>query len=97
MKEHLMPLSLCPSCGKELDASSEFGGAGKPKPNDLSICLYCGAFLVFNENMTLRMLEPEELAALPHDLRNTMIEVRGRISAYYEGIADHKDGPSGRA
>jgi hypothetical protein len=50
----------CPECGKHLDATSNLNNTGKPKTDDITLCLYCGAFLLFNADLTVRKMSTEE-------------------------------------
>jgi len=40
-----------------------------PKPGDVSVCAYCTVALVFDEELTMRVLRADEYAALPPRLR----------------------------
>lgn len=58
----------CPDCGKVLDAAKSADGDRAPKPDDLSVCLYCGSILQFDAGMSLVALTPTELRRLdPED------------------------------
>lgn len=48
--------SACPACRKRMDAATALFGEFAPKAGDVSVCFYCGAQLVFNSDMTLRLL-----------------------------------------
>lgn len=50
--------SPCCECGRLLDAAS---GTGFPKPDDFTLCAYCGSINVFNEELKLRAPTEEEL------------------------------------
>ena len=41
------PIPRCPVCRATLAAAAEIGGRGVPIAGDVSICLYCGAPLLF--------------------------------------------------
>lgn len=57
---------LCPACGSRLDAStSMFDEDASPDPGDFSMCLDCGAVLVYARDMTMALAEPADLAKLP--------------------------------
>lgn len=61
--------SRCPACLKTLDAATDPEAAANPKPGDLSVCCYCSVMLVFNTDMTSRLLRQTEFDELPADLR----------------------------
>jgi hypothetical protein len=47
-----------------LDAAMSVKGKAKPKPGDFSVCIYCGIFLRFNDDMTIRAMDLDELQYL---------------------------------
>jgi hypothetical protein len=55
------PLSRCLYYKTKLDAHSVASGpARRPKPNDLTVCLKCGAVMLVGDDLTPRgMTEPE--------------------------------------
>lgn len=67
-------LSLCPRCGKELDASSHPQDS-QPSPGDISVCAYCCAVLEYDSGLKL---VATDLDSLPIELR---IQVRRYIAA----------------
>lgn len=73
----------CPKCGIYLDGASDSHGVGAtPKPGDISICYYCGTFLVFNlvdEKLSLRKLTDEEFDALPEESRAELLRMKKLI------------------
>lgn len=66
---HHTPESKCPYCGHKLDAVSNMSGDTGPSPGDASMCIACGEFLEFDQDMlpitmseTLRNeLDPKQL------------------------------------
>lgn len=47
----------CPSCGANLDAYAPSAGPPRaPVPGDLSVCFHCGVSLVFNPDLSLRLM-----------------------------------------
>lgn len=53
---------LCPECSQLVDAATALDGGRGPKVNDFSLCLYCGALLVFAcvDPHVFRVPTPEE-------------------------------------
>lgn len=58
---------ICPNCGEINDAASAvteriIGGNPKikPKPGDLSICINCGHFCIFDNKLKLRDMNEDE-------------------------------------
>jgi len=73
------PMTPCPLCGYRLDAALGKGQA-TTSPGDLSVCIGCASPLVFNDDLTLRLLRSEEFdnLALPekNELRRYMAAAR---------------------
>lgn len=55
--------NICPNCGKTLDAATACEGDRKPAPGDFTVCIYCAIILRFDNDMNLREVTKEELAA----------------------------------
>jgi hypothetical protein len=63
-----MKPSKCLNCGKVLDAATCTDRESAPTPGSLSVCAYCSAVSMFDENLKLRPLteaEVEEIFADP--------------------------------
>lgn len=43
----------CPHCGKVLDAATPADGVGAPSPGDATLCIDCGEWCVFNDELKL--------------------------------------------
>jgi len=53
-----LPLTFCPTCHQKLDAATEvFGESEQPKAGDVSVCLYCGELLEYDESLRVRKLD----------------------------------------
>jgi hypothetical protein len=70
-----MPESVCVKCKVQLDSATGFGNA-RPKPGDITICLYCGHILEVGDNMELRSLSPQKFLELPDDLQGELTVMR---------------------
>lgn len=57
----------CPVCSEILDGATNVTDDTSPQKGDVSICVYCGSVLVFNEDQTLRIATDEELKSMPAD------------------------------
>lgn len=83
MKTHKTPRATCPECKYFTNRASNSESLNKPKPDDFSICLNCGAWLRFNNDMTFRITESvDEL--LPEQVKymkkaTELILARGRF------------------
>jgi hypothetical protein len=64
IKSSRTPATKCPGCGKILDATT---GIGTPEPGDFSICAYCRTWLIYKDDLTMRLVTTEDLEKLPPD------------------------------
>ncbi len=76
------PGAKCPECESKIDGASPCGDDPElaPTPGDLSMCMYCGVWLLFDEHL-LPSIKATEL-----DARMAPIELRReaeRIRALY--------------
>jgi hypothetical protein len=69
MKDTRVPESRCPFCDAKLDGASSFEGA-VPSPGDASVCVLCASALVFQDDLTVRMMTPAEWAELPDGFKD---------------------------
>ena len=60
---HHVPESECSSCARMLDGAFEINSDVAPQPGDLSVCIYCAAVNVFDDELHHRAPTPLELIA----------------------------------
>jgi hypothetical protein len=59
MPTHLMPVTPCPYCNAPNNAATDPDGEDRPpRPGDVTICISCGEFLLFDAD--LRTVKPSE-------------------------------------
>jgi hypothetical protein len=75
----VIPQQPCPSCGYKLNRARAVKEEGLPSPGDVTVCIECVAWLVFNEALELRVLPLEEIEALDHETFNDMRKVSRAI------------------
>jgi len=63
----------CPNCHNRLDAVT---GPCKPNPNDKTVCIYCGAYLWFADDMHLKLLTDAEFKDLQPQLKRQLMVIR---------------------
>lgn len=75
-------VSACLSCGAPCDAATQFDkpGAVKPKPGDVTICLYCGHIMAFADDLGLRELTGAEMQDVAGDPRILRLQ-KARVAA----------------
>lgn len=63
MADHRTPPVQCPQCKALLDAAASMdeGNTEPPDEGDITVCIYCGAVLMWEFNMQLTLLTEEEL------------------------------------
>lgn len=82
MANHIVPLTLCPECGKNLDRASNAIGTGKPEIGDITICLGCATLLEYIEDFALVKLDLNKIIDDPEfmfdilRLRTTILKRR---------------------
>ena len=60
-KHHRMDHMECPVCGSSLNATREANGTDdKPSENDISVCEFCTAVMVFDKNIKPRIITDQE-------------------------------------
>lgn len=52
----------CPNCKKLLDGFTRLPDKAKPKPGDISVCLYCGEILEFTDDLQLIHADADTIA-----------------------------------
>lgn len=76
MNDGLLPSKPeCPHCKKTLDGFTDPVGDRVPKPEDVTMCLYCGEILQFDERMKLKPI-PEELIK---ELNLKTVQIAGKV------------------
>jgi hypothetical protein len=85
-----VPTNLCLQCGQKLDAATDTLDSGaRPKEDDISLCLYCGAFAAFTGEGRLRPLTDEENSIVNNDPR-IMVAQAAIIAANKAGLFAEK-------
>ena len=56
-----VPLGNCLNCSKPLDAAASLESDDPPRPDDITVCFYCGYIMAFTEDFKLRKLTQEEM------------------------------------
>lgn len=53
----------CPSCRKNLSGATPFTDPGvTPQTDDISVCMHCGAILIYNGDLTQRLASGDDRA-----------------------------------
>ena len=79
----------CPNCGRACDSATNVDDDElRPKPGDLSCCIGCAVTLTYNDDMTSRILTPDEFLALPIEVRTELSRMAAAVKQVHE---DHPD------
>jgi hypothetical protein len=79
--EHL-PEDHCPTCNHLIDARTLVCSSKETTPDpdvenlSLSVCAYCSSYLVFGEDLKVRILDVDELLKLPNDILLSLTRIR---------------------
>lgn len=80
--------AACPCCKKKLTGASGIqDDTSVPEPGDLSICIYCGTILEYEEGFFLHVAPDESLSRLNSEEPEVyiqLIQMRDAILAYIE-------------
>lgn len=63
----ILDKSHCSDCGRLVDAASGANHDFKPKSGDITICLYCGHVMAYDNKLLLRELTKEEMIHIAGD------------------------------
>lgn len=78
----------CPVCLNSVSGASPISkGNAKPKPGDISVCVYCGAILEFDDTLNLQAISEESFQTLPSVTRDAL----NRISEQIKQIAKRRN------
>jgi hypothetical protein len=81
MKDHHVPPSHCPHCGRMNNGATEAGPDGAyPEPGDITVCIQCGAAVKFGAQLQLVELEPGEIESLTPAERDQVLRVVGAVA-----------------
>jgi hypothetical protein len=71
----------CPHCGTNLDAHActTSDESTKPQPDDISVCAYCASFLIYNDDLSLRIFTDDDYRALEPRIANVMIAMQKQL------------------
>lgn len=56
-----VPETPCLNCLTLVDAASPVDKRGKPRPGDITVCLYCGHVMAFADDLAFRELTSDEM------------------------------------
>ncbi len=73
----------CPKCGHMFDACSGIDHDHGPKPEDLTLCINCGAYLRFDTELRLLVFPEAQLLDLKDETRLLLARARNAINVVH--------------
>jgi len=93
-RSHQIEDNSCPSCHTKLDgATSLHAPEAKPKPDDVTVCMYCQAILQFGHEMELRKVTMDQFVKLPMEMQGHLLTLVHSIAAH-RNQQEHDDDPN---
>ena len=81
-----LPRQPCPRCGELLTATNCLEDPeARPTEGSPSVCVYCGAALIFDAGARLHLATRAELRALSRDVRRDIVDMQTQIRARSTG------------
>jgi len=74
--------NTCPLCFKLIDAATNIETKRAPEPGDVTICVYCSSWLIFNDDMTLRAASRQDIDDLPKDFVYRLIQATKALEEF---------------
>lgn len=78
---YLLEPSKCPCCGHTMNAVT--GGEGEyeqPVPGDVSVCAECTSYLIFDDELKLRLMTVDEVCELDSEILYVLTSTRNHIN-----------------
>lgn len=72
----------CPGCGTKVNAATGTDGVSVPVAGDLSVCFKCGTLLVFNKDLSVSLLDLEQLVSLDQDVRDELEKIQIYVTSF---------------
>lgn len=83
---HTVKESKCPYCLKSLDMTSQIGeGNAVPIKGDATICIYCGNYLAYGEELKLEKFTTDTWEALGEQAQNEVRRAQKIITGKNNG------------
>lgn len=85
-----MKPDACPACFIAVDDVAGINTKDEsPNPGDLGICPYCGVFLVFSENSSLRLMTDDEFSRLPEQMKKLLLRSKQACKNFFASQQTH--------
>lgn len=64
----------CPTCSRKIDANANMSGPddATPEPGDFAVCIFCGAVLIFNDQLERKIAKD---ADIPIEIRELLARI----------------------
>ena len=79
-KDTKMGDDKCPHCQGHLDMATSVEGQ-TPDPGDITVCIWCGTYLMYGDDMGLKLLTDEIYNSLPKETKTQLSVFRKAINS----------------
>lgn len=82
-----VPVTECPVCKYKVDCASAINEPGifrHPDEGDVTVCIECMAWLVFRDDLSLRLMTKKEIDHLREEERTPLVELTQSIRKVHE-------------
>ena len=85
------PENHCPTCRHKLNraCSAEPGTDHKPRPNDVTVCIGCGEYLVFDQQLCTRVMNLGDFQGLDASTQDLLVKTRSSILALRRTLSEN--------
>lgn len=73
------PKTTCPTCGYVMDRATlleNYNPPEPPEPGDISVCAKCGEITVFEDDLSLRLMDLDDALEMPDNVMQTLIKAQ---------------------
>lgn len=86
-ESHHTPLQPCPACSTLLDRACgmDLPERRGPRPGDATICTQCATFMIFNDDMSVRLMNQAEESELDANIWTAMNTLRQLLKKAHGG------------
>jgi len=76
--------NVCPNCDHKLDASTDPNGSDDSLPvaGDVSICMYCCAVIRYQDDLSLKEIDENDIAEIGVDFYDQVMQVKSSLTRY---------------
>lgn len=93
MKTTKIPNNSCPKCSARIEFATAAPGPGmdpeaSPQPGDLTICINCSTFLIFEKDLSLSLMTKELFDSLEEEDKLFLQQLESTVSNLIQSRAE---------